>query len=90
MAAILYRPTLLNDLLYLLKQIRNVFPKGTSDDDQSFWLQVIGTRVHPLYYMFAGTIASSFAFMLPVATPPNAVVFSYGRVKSIDIVSGLT
>lgn len=42
--------------------------------------------VNPLYFMFPTAIATSFAFMLPVATPPNAVVFSYGYVKVADMV----
>ncbi|CAH1801301.1 unnamed protein product [Owenia fusiformis] len=41
--------------------------------------------VNPLYLMFPAAISASFAFMLPVATPPNAIVFSYGRVKVIDM-----
>ena len=37
--------------------------------------------------MMPCTVSASFAFMLPVATPPNAIVFAYGHMKIIDMVS---
>ena len=40
----------------------------------------IGMGAHPFLLMIAGTIAASLAFMLPVAAPPNAVVFSSGYI----------
>jgi len=50
-------------------------------------LQALVIEVHPLYLLIAPVIASSMAFMLPVATPPNAIAFSYGHIKVLDMVS---
>ncbi len=42
--------------------------------------------VHPFGLMIAATVAASCAFMLPVATPPNAVVFGGGKLEISDMV----
>ena len=39
-----------------------------------------GLGVHPLQLIVPAAFAASCAFMLPVATPPNAIIFGSGRV----------
>ena len=41
--------------------------------------------VNPLILMVGATVAASCAFMLPVATPPNAVVFGSGYLRIPDM-----
>ncbi|WP_420576232.1 SLC13 family permease [Ekhidna sp.] len=42
--------------------------------------------VHPFFLMVPATMAASCAFMLPIATGPNAIVFSSGELKMGDMV----
>ncbi|MFC4723044.1 SLC13 family permease [Geojedonia litorea] len=42
--------------------------------------------IHPYLLLVGATVAASCAFMLPVATPPNAVVFGSGYLKIEDMV----
>ena len=41
----------------------------------------IAMETNPLLLMIPATISASCAFMMPVATPPNAIVFGSGRIK---------
>lgn len=40
----------------------------------------ISTKINPLLLMLPATLSASMAFMLPVATPPNAIVFATNRI----------
>jgi sodium-dependent dicarboxylate transporter 2/3/5 len=42
--------------------------------------------VDPVKPAVAATVACSFGFMLPVSTPPNALVYATGRVRVPEMV----
>ena len=42
--------------------------------------------VHPLLLIIPTTLAASCAFMLPVSTPPNAIIYASGRVPITKMV----
>lgn len=45
----------------------------------------VAEQINPLMLMIPATIAASMGFMLPVATPPNAIVFTSRRVRIADM-----
>lgn len=48
----------------------------------------VGMGLHPYLLLIPLTLASSCGFMLPVATPPNTVVFASGYVSVRDMIKG--
>nr|CAD7427794.1 unnamed protein product [Timema monikensis] len=45
----------------------------------------VAMKIHPLYFMMPAVLCCSYAFMLPVATPPNAIVMASSNMKSKDM-----
>ena len=45
--------------------------------------------VNPLYLMLPSTVRCSYAFMLPVATAPNAIVYTAAKMNPFEMVSSL-
>jgi sodium-dependent dicarboxylate transporter 2/3/5 len=45
----------------------------------------IEAQINPMILVLPATIAASFGFMMPVGTPPNALVFSTGFVPQRDM-----
>ena len=46
----------------------------------------ISLNVNPMYLSLPVTLAASYAFMMPISTPPNAIVFSSGMIKMKDMI----
>ena len=74
-------------LLFAVSAMVNFLTEVTSNvATASILLPILGSvaivlGVHPYALMIAATLSASCAFMLPVATPPNAVVFSTGYIR---------
>ncbi len=74
-------------LLFAVSAMVNFLTEVTSNvATASILLPILGTTaialgVHPYALMMTATLSASCAFMLPVATPPNAVVFSTGYIS---------
>ena len=47
-----------------------------------------GIGISPVATMLAAAVAVSFVFLMPVGTPPNAVIFSSGYLRVADMIRG--
>jgi sodium-dependent dicarboxylate transporter 2/3/5 len=45
----------------------------------------VSLKMNPLLFMLPATISASMAFMLPVATPPNAIVFGANKISIVQM-----
>nr|XP_039272106.1 solute carrier family 13 member 5-like [Styela clava] len=43
--------------------------------------------INPVYILLIATLSCSFAFSLPIATPPNALAFTFGSLRVTDMVT---
>lgn len=79
-------------LMLLVITLVNFLTEVTSNvATASMILPILGSialsiDIHPFALMIGASLAASCAFMLPVATPPNAVVFSTGHIHIKDMI----
>jgi sodium-dependent dicarboxylate transporter 2/3/5 len=79
-------------ILFTIIAIINFFTEITSNTATATMMIPIlaslstAVDIHPFGPMVAASMASSCAFMLPVATPPNAVVFGSGYIQMKDMI----
>lgn len=48
----------------------------------------VGIGVHPLLLLIPVALASTYGFMMPAGTPPNAIAYSSGYVRITDMIKG--
>ncbi|WP_417884998.1 SLC13 family permease [Zunongwangia sp.] len=78
-------------LLLILVSAMNFLTEVTSNTATTAMLlpilapMALALNLHPYLLMVGATLAASCAFMLPVATPPNAVVFGSGHLRIADM-----
>ncbi|MGD8306866.1 MAG: DASS family sodium-coupled anion symporter, partial [Ignavibacteria bacterium] len=46
----------------------------------------VAMGMNPILLMITATLSASMAFMLPVATPPNTIIFASNRIKIFEMV----
>lgn len=79
-------------VILLIIMISGLFTEVTSNlSTASIFFPVLdsvarSSGMHPAFLILPCTLAVSLAFMLPIATPPNAIVFASGAIRVIDMI----
>ncbi|CAM4836185.1 unnamed protein product [Rotaria magnacalcarata] len=47
---------------------------------------ITSSGIHPAFLILPCILAVSLSFMLPIATPPSAIVFAIGAIRVIDMI----
>ncbi len=82
-------PILLVFIIAISLAILTEFTSNTATAQMSLPLLAaisVSAKINPLLLMIPATIATSLAFVMPVATPPNVIVFGTGKLQIKDMV----
>jgi sodium-dependent dicarboxylate transporter 2/3/5 len=82
-------PVVLVFIITLSLAILTEFTSNTATAQMSLPLLAamsVSAQINPLLLMIPATIATSLAFVMPVATPPNVIVFGTGKLKIKDMI----
>ncbi len=84
-----YPPLLVIVIITLLMSLLTELTSNTATTEMLLPILAglaVSIQINPLLFMLPATLAASLAFMLPVATPPNAIVFGTNRIQIKDMI----
>ncbi|HDD35701.1 MAG TPA: SLC13/DASS family transporter [Candidatus Desulfofervidus auxilii] len=83
-----YHPVLIVIIVCLLISILTELTSNTATAQMALPILAslsVAIKINPLLLMIPATMSASCAFMLPVATPPNAIIFGTQRLRVYDM-----
>lgn len=84
-----YSPLLIVFIITLLMSFLTELTSNTATTEMLLPILAglaVSTQINPLLFMLPATLAGSLAFMLPVATPPNAIIFGTNKIEISDMI----
>lgn len=85
-----FSPTILVASLTGMMSLLTEFTSNTATTEMMLPIiaaLAVEIKVNPLLLMVPVTLAASMAFMFPIATPPNAIIFGTGKIKVFQMIS---